>query len=464
MRADSKVTKDVSAAPEATVERSKNLGTSESRLLQRILGFSLIVIAAFLAVGDFMHATEATWVLLLALAGTGIVTYDARSGPAGAGTLFVAVFGLFHAGLVLAYSWSGEEALVGQGNNVWVTGSALGPAVLATTVGCLALAIGWCLVPHKDWSVEPRKVRRELSESRLRGVGWLTLLAGLAIIAPVIARAGIGSGYGAFLDASAEGNYGYGTLLAGIGLAALVHAGGKSRKAALVLGFLIGGVLLVMGNRGVVIFSAVALVYVLGRTRRFRWGTVLLGAVAVLGAVSVLRQTRLHGWGGLLRGDWEFSPLGGVAEMGYSLYPVYVVEGWMAAGDEPRWGSSLVVVPLRYLEVLLGKTPPTPDLRLLNVEIAERVGMIGGSPIAEGLRNGGLVFVFLLMAVLGILLAFIQQRHTRLGVFLGLILLLPLLFLTRNSFAPVPVQWGVGLVLVFLASRPVTRERAARLR
>ena len=83
---------------------------------------------------------------------------------------------------------------------------------------------------------------------------------------------------------------------------------------------------------------------------------------------------------------------------------------------------------------------------MFNVEIANRVGQIGGSPVAEAFHNFGTVGVVLFMAVLGALLVRLERRS---DAVVGVVLL-PLLIQVRNSFAPVPVQIGIGLLLVAL--------------
>lgn len=429
--------------------------------VRRWVGVLLMGIALTLASGaGGLAANGGAFVLVLALVGAGLVTYDASAGPAGAGTLFLLVFGLFHAGLVVSYALAGPEVLVGGGDNSWVKGQGLRPAVLATTVGCAALALGFAVATHLA-SRRGRREPRRIVRSRLLFVGWLSSVGGLAVMAPVLLRAGLDGGYDEFLEASDGSIYGYGTLLLGLGILFLVQAGGRVRIICLVLATPLALFLLALGTRGAVIFATVAVVFLIGKSSRFPWRWFLIVVPVVLGFISVIRQTRRAGVPGLLSGEWEFLPLEGVAEMGYSLYPVYVVDQWMARGLDPWYGLTFISVPLRYWEAFTGRVSPSPDMRLFNVEVGQMAGQIGGSPVAEALRNGGLPFVLLAMGLLGVLLGFLQSRSTEVGILTAAVLLLPLMYFTRNSFGPVPIHMLLGLLLVWLVSTPraVARQR-----
>jgi hypothetical protein len=138
--------------------------------------------------------------------------------------------------------------------------------------------------------------------------------------------------------------------------------------------------------------------------------------------------------------------------MGYSLRPAAVVAGWHSAAEPFRDGVTLVVVPLRFIEKITGLHggPPNYDDRLFNAEIAQRVGPIGGSPIAEGYHNFGIAGVILLMAAIGLVVGRVDRiPRTPCGNALAGAMLLPLFVEVRNSFAPVPVQLALGLLLLW---------------
>ncbi len=279
-------------------------------------------------------------------------------------------------------------------------------------------------------------------------LGVAVQLAGIGIFVVALVRAGgidlLSGGYNAFVEANGTDTaLAFGTLCSGTGALLAVSAGGRARVVGWA-GFVLYAVIaLPLGTRGEVLFPLMAMAVIEARRRRIRPLWTLSGAVVVLLLADVVRQTRI---GGLLSPSWWVTaPMDAVAEMGFSLRPVVVVLGW----DEPmRAGATFVAVPMRFFESFLGwhGGPPAYDDRLFNVEIANRAGQIGGSPVAEAFHNFGTLGVVLFMAVLGALLARLERRP---DAVLGVVLL-PLLIQVRNSFAPVPVQIGIGLLLVAL--------------
>ncbi|GAA3659002.1 hypothetical protein GCM10022237_18730 [Nocardioides ginsengisoli] len=419
----------------------------------------VLLCAALFSVTGMTGMTEPTmgglacW-LLVGLAGALVATYDPTAGAGGAPTLYLAVFGMFHAGLIVSYVAIGDSALVGQGDNRFVDPQTLLRPVIAVLTGLLALVVGYLLARHLAPVAPPHD--SQPTADRVGVVGLVAVVVGAGIVFRTLGQGGIGlgSGYGDFLEAAATSTYGYGVLLVGYGCSFLVVAGGRYRTLGLVAMGVVGSVLLVLGSRGAVLFPVLAMVYAVGRRRRVRPVSAVIVAVLGLGVTSVIRVTRLGGFRALLAGDGDFSPWHGLAELGYSIYPVVVVQRWMDGGEEPRHGVTLIAVPLRFLARLFGggAPPAKEDHRLFNVEILDRQGPIGGSPIAEAIRNGGLPFVVVLMAAIGVLLWLAARGQGSRGTLWGVVLLLPLLIGTRNSFAPIPAQWLIGSLLVVLAS------------
>lgn len=421
-------------------------------------GLLLIAAALFLVTGlaepTMGHLASC---FLLALVGALVATYDPASGAGGAATLYVSVFGMFHGGLVVSHAAIGDSALVGQGDNAFVDPQVLLGPVTAVVIGLLALVVGYLLAQR----VLPGGHERATAPgpSRVGTVGTVAVVVGAGIVLRALSEGGIGlaDGYGEFLEAAATSSYGYGVLLVGYGSSFLVAAGGRFRVFGVLVMALLGAALLVLGSRGAVLFPVLAMVYVTGRKRRVRVSVALIVTALGLGVTSVIRVTRLGGLRALLAGDGDFSPWHGLAELGYSLYPVVVVQQWMESGEEPRRGGTLLVVPLRFLDRLLGGNPPAHDQRLFNVEILDRKGPIGGSPIAEAIRNGGIPFVVAMMAAIGVLLWCAARGGGVRGSLWGVVILLPLLIGTRNSFAPIPVQWLIGTLLVLLTTTTLRR-------
>jgi hypothetical protein len=177
---------------------------------------------------------------------------------------------------------------------------------------------------------------------------------------------------------------------------------------------------------------------------------------ACLMLIDLIRVSRAEGIGGLLKVDLSrIVPLRAIAEMGYSLKPAVVVDEWMSSGTQPLHGITLIAPLVRFVERFLGVRGPSDgiDDRLFNVEILYRAGPIGGSPVAEGLRNGGLWFVIGLMLVIGIGLALMDRLPaTPLAGAATMVVFLPLLIAVRNSLAPVLIQMALGVILLLVAS------------
>jgi len=122
---------------------------------------------------------------------------------------------------------------------------------------------------------------------------------------------------------------------------------------------------------------------------------------------------------------------------------------------------------VRFFEKLTGwhGGPPVRDDRLFNVEILDRVGPIGGSPVAEGYHDAGLFGVLLLLGAIGCAIGWLERRPaTPLGHAAVGVLLLPLLGQIRNSFAPVPAQIAVGLLLLLVVHEVAQRAESRRTR
>lgn len=356
---------------------------------------------------------------------------------------YLVLFGLFHGGLLLSVAMRGDSV---SEDARWLEDAHTPQAVSLAVLGMAVYTAAAGLVG-----------RREPVAAGRRGgfvagaLGVAVQLAGIGIFAVALVRAGgtdlLSGGYNVFVEANgADTALAFGTLCSGTGAVLAVSAGGGARVAGWA-GFLLYAVIaLPLGTRGEVLFPLMAMAVIEARRHRIRPLWTVLGAVSVLLLAGVVRQTRIGGLQALSPSWWLTAPLDAIAEMGFSLRPVVVVLGW----DEPmRLGATFVAVPVRFLESFLGwhGGPPAYDDRLFNVEIANRAGQIGGSPVAEAFHNFGTLGVVLFMAVLGALLVWLERWH---DAVLGVVLL-PLLVQVRNSFAPVPVQIGIGLLLVTLA-------------
>lgn len=406
--------------------------------------------------------------LVASLFGAALVAWRTDRGVGGAAFIYVLVFGLFHGGLVVAVALAGDRMLVGRGENAWAVSEAVPAAVTAVSVAIVAFECGILLsrpglVRAGGAATSPRISRTDI-------VGCIGVLGGvLLIMMSLQAEGGLGalfSGYLQFLEkVSNDSEFGYGVVLLGFGVGFLVASGGRSRVLGWTVVALIAAVGLPLGLRGTVLFLLVTVLVVEAKRTRINPWLFAISSVAVLAVVAVLRVTRVGGVGTLFEGGFErATPLEAVAEMGYSLYPVVVVQEWLAGGLDARHGVTFVAPIIRFIEAATGADPgpAESDLRIFNVEILTNEGPIGGSPVAEGLRNGGLLGVCVLMLVIGFVIARIDRLPaTADGGAITVVVFLPLIIATRNSFAPLLVQVLIGIAML-LAARLLGRIRSGR--
>ena len=390
----------------------------------------------------------ATWAMCL------IALAVSRPGVLRPSTVYLGVFGLFHGGLLVAIAARGPELLADH-EVLWAFDPHVVVAVRLVLLGMVCFTLGALSVGRE--AVPQSNTTTRLAPPGMGAWGLALEIAGALIFFSKVATAGgwglVSGGYASYIETnSTSGLVGYATLGIGMGAVLAVLGGGRERTAAWVVFVLYAVVAFPLGVRGSVLFPFALLMVAEARCgRRLRPLPAAAGAWTVLTAIGIIRQGRVDGysWPGL--GQILAAPLDAIAEMGSTLRPVAVVTDWHSGGDPYREGITLVVGPLRVLERLTGWNggQPAHDDRFFNVEIADRVGPIGGSPIAEGYHNFGTVGVILLMAAIGLFVGWIDRRPTPLAD-LRLILLLPLLIQVRNSFAPVPAWLLVAVALIAL--------------
>jgi hypothetical protein len=406
------------------------------------------------------------WALCLALL--------VRKGVWRPSTAYLVLFGLFHGGLLLSIALRDAEVVTDYGV-FWLYHSHMAEATRLAILGMTAFALCAELATgrpdHRPATDTPATVDAG-ARAYPRGCGTVGLaveFVGLAIFTAAVLGAGgfdqLTGSYPAFIEANQSNELlGYGTLFIGMGAVLAINAGGTARTAGWLAFAAHAVVAFQIGSRGEVLFPLLALLVVEarhGRPLRPLW--TVLGVPCVLWLIALVRTTRLPDGSAAASTLWS-APLDAVAEMGYSLRPTIVVLDWHAYGEPFRHGITLIAVPVRLVERLGGRHggPPVPDDRLFNVEIMDRVGPVGGSPVAEGYHNAGLLGVLLLLGAIGLAIGWLERRpatlagHATVGV-----LLLPLLVQIRNSFAPVPVQFAVGVALL-LVVREVARRAQDR--
>lgn len=211
-----------------------------------------------------------------------------------------------------------------------------------------------------------------------------------------------------------------------------------------------------MGLRSDSLFPVVAALAVYIRCHKTPSSTSMLAAVLIgLVAISAVQQVRSQGLGGTALHEVTASPIKAIEEMGYSARVIVTTIGWHEAAYEPYLSGATYVAPLeRGVAGILGlpRVDAESDFRLMNVEIASRVGPIGGSIMAEAHHNFGEFGILIVLGLAGLVAAHLSLLPPRpvplalLGVTASL-----LLMHVRNSFAPI-FAWGTGgIVLILLA-------------
>jgi hypothetical protein len=406
-------------------------------------------------IGAQAAVVSVAWLACLAvLAGRGEGVYA----PA---VVYLGIFGLFHCGLLIAVALD-ESVTASLPMIGWLYNPYLARATTLVIVGMLAFTLGTVLVPPRAdaGSKVAHQPTEPASARRVAGVvGVAVQLGGLGLLLLSIERVGgfgaLADGYSALLlELNGSWTFAYGTLFTGIGTVLGVVAGGRLRLVAWAIFASYALLAFPLGTRGAVLFPLAVLVAIEARRgRRLRLPAAIAGVFVLFVLIAAVRTTRNNGVGGLLTGNWAAAPLEAVAEMGYSLRPSVVVLGWHAQGEPPRGGVTLVAVVVRLIERLTGwhGGPPALDDRLFNQEILTRAGPIGGSPIAEGFHNFGLIGVVAVMMVIGVVIGLLARRPVGLypDALLGMVLV-PLFVEIRNSFAVVIPQVALGLALLLV--------------
>lgn len=427
-------------------------------VIQRGIGLAISVAGLAFHLSTSGTLPSAAVALALTTLGGAIVAWRSDRGVGGAAFVYILVFGLFHGGLVVAVVIGGEQLLVGQGVNAWVASGRITAAVTAVCITMIAWEVG--VLASRPGRVEAAESPSAVTRSRTGVVGLAAVVVGLTLIAAALQPEGgfaaLLTGYLEFLEKVADdGAFGYGVAILGCGIGFLVASGGPARVMGLIIVGVVAVVGLPLGLRGTVLFLLATVLVVEAKRRHISAWLFGLGSLAVLTLVSVLRTTRVGGFSALItEGLAAGAPLEAVAEMGYSLYPVVVVQQWLEGGLEYRHGATFIAPILRFLEPFFGTDPgpATDDLRIFNVEVLLRQGPIGGSPVAEGLRNGGIVGACLLMFTIGYVIGRIDRLPATADAgAVTVVVFLPLIIAIRNSFAPVLVQIAIGVIMLITA-------------
>jgi O-antigen polysaccharide polymerase Wzy len=375
--------------------------------------------------------------------------------------LYFVVLVLFHSGLYVAPALLGRlAAVLRTPTSDWFDEQLGIRAAYIVAVAAACYAMGYAVsrltaraqsasepAPDPDRAANERQIREGIADFG----GLLTLLAVLVWL--MISVTAVGSDfflrpYLEYLGATSGSHlpWVFLMLLIGVTLSALDL---RRRLSQIAIGaFAVYALLaLMVGLRADVFIPLIAAVGVLGCTHSMpRARGFWLAAAGVLIAISVVSQVRVHGVANTTASDIALSPVAAVEEMGHSIRPLTVSVGWHEGGRRPYlWGATYVAPLDRQVRRLLGLPvrATADDFRLMNVEVAARIGAIGGSTIAEAHHNGGVPGVLIVMTLIGGLAGrLFAEKRSAVRIALSGVVAVLLLMHVRNSFAPIP-GWAV---------------------
>lgn len=415
--------------------------------------------------------TAAAWSLILAVLCVGLVWHSWGKALLAAPALYLCLLLLFHFGVVWTLGFVGEKAVLGMSENAdtWVRTPQFHEATSVAAIATLVVTtVAVVLRPRRSDSagIETGAGRGAVAPA-LAWLGNMMQLGGLAVLIQTLLASGVGLSSGSYLSflestGSTTVTLGLWGLGFGVGLSQLgSHTAGR---IGLILFAFYGGIFYLIGLRGWVLFPlvvALAARHFCGK-RVNKW-FLGVGVIVVLIASSLVRSRRIG------ESSDGSGPLGSamrtVTELGFSIRPLVEVLRWQEQGEPHSTYVTFFAVPIRLLESILGIASPDPDPRLFNVKMQALVGSIGGSPVAEAYDAGSYLGVVVVMAAIAALICWTARaRVTPLSAGLMVVVLFPLAVGVRNSFAPIPVQWGLGVVLVVATQVVSGRLEEARAR
>ncbi|MCZ4541780.1 O-antigen polysaccharide polymerase Wzy [Dietzia maris] len=435
-----------------------------TRLVFVLTGVLLLIFLIYIQ--DGLFALDFAWFPALISAFYGLVACSSRARTVNAAVSYLVIFLVFHVGAVFTFKLAGESAAIQGIDYSFLYGDNFAISVRLVCLGIVSYALGVLSVGvfGTFWPASIRTQRRLLNrglisagESSLKTSAVLIYASGFGILLlEVIRGGGVNLLLGGY-DIFREGTIGSGLVphaLLLIYFGTIFSACPRSATKlpwVLLLGTAV--VLFPIGLRGAVLFPAVVVLVVRSGYTKFSLAKLAVASVALLGIVSVVRQTRGGGLGAILSGGWSANPLDAITELGNTLFVVTLASEWVRAGASLHYGLSFFIVPIRFIEKLLGvDSPPAAlDTRFFSSEVAINSGQVGGSPIAEGFRNGALPGVLVTMGLIGLVVA-LSDRLMR-GPFtaaLSGVLFLPVLVGVRNAFAAYIPQWAEGLAIFFV--------------
>jgi hypothetical protein len=430
------------------------------------IGASLIV---FRGVFDYSQRLTATIGLILAVTALILTSKMINGRPFSLGFAYLLLFSLFHLGVFPYISLDAKPHLFDETHYGWFRNPEFSTAVYYVTLATAAFLVGYSAL----LSVAHRRVRLnrtptldlDAHRSAMASIGCVVLGTGLLLwFSVAISHFGlgfVGTAYLSYLDATRNSPLPYAHLFIGVGLACVGLSPSRTlRRLALASFGLFAVPAFFLGLRGEVIIPVMSYVVAVSRVQRrntkMRFALLFTLLFAGLSLGSLVRQVRGRGLSSIGEATISANPLDGLAELGSSIYTVFVVHEWHDVNLEPYIGWGTYWAPIQ--RVLIGRILglPTPetgnDVRVFSSTILERLGPFGGSPVAESYRAAGVLGICLVLGVIGLCVAGLDLRpdgslfELLIGP-LGYVLLL----WVRNDFTPVLTDGAFCFALAAVA-------------
>lgn len=379
-------------------------------------------------------------------------------------SVFFVVLAIFHIGLTPYWLFGKYPDLVRTTDTVWFFGPV---GVYSLWVVMLAMAsyvlgvVGWASfprpVPSEEQSRRQSARGNNTSADHYAFGGSCILLGGILLWAYLAYSSGgptifFGS-YTAFLAATSSSGISQAYVLIGLGLGLCMISVSKPFVRFGIAIFLIFAlVAFFLGLRGEVLFALAVAASVLAARRKLPSGMAVAGAAFVLlGAINGAKNIRSSGIGSVTATLSDFNPMEAIVELGSTMRVVAETVNWHVVNSEPfRSGDTYAVSVIRFVELALSpstRLPASADFRLMNTEIRERTGAIGGSIIGEAYHNFDVVGAMVVLLLVGILFSlFSRAQVTNRSLAIYVCVAVPLFNHIRNSFVPVLPQIVLGLV------------------
>jgi len=385
-------------------------------------------------------------------------------------SIYLAMLTLFHFGLALLFALDSISDAMQNIVARWFFGAHMPEALFVTAIGVASCALGISIAglfrrPENTTNVGGNVLTHDPNLDHYLSIigSCMVVFAVIAWFLLVVLNGGFGlliGSYGNYLTATAGAPMGYIWLLLGSGLAFLAATITDRPSKAHIIAFAAFVVFalfgLPLGLRGEVLFASLgALVIRAKRGRRPSMSTTLVGVLVALVLISAIRELRQVGVSeaGTIAVDanvWD-----GVAELGATLRPVVETINWNTGGTEGQNGATYwAPIDRLFCRILPARdcVSASYDPRLLNVVVADRVGPIGFSPIAEAYENFRVAGVFIVMLIIGSFVGFMNGwRPTTLNNAIAGVIMVELLINVRNAFTALPTHLIFGFVCILAA-------------